>query len=234
MALGQRLEKTIRTPGLTLAGETLALDLCGGLWLAPAPDARGVRPAPGEGVRLRGPLGPVPAALRHPRDPGLPARGRGPPRPGPGGGARRFLPRFARTRAHGARRPRHGGGAAGGARLGLDRGQPRPCGERGRRRALRRDPGARGPDPAARTEPRRARGRGRRPPAPLRQGRDAGSRRAPPLLRHRRAPHDHAGLRRLCGRAQRAQPGLRPRCFRRASRHISWGTAASSPSARGC
>ena len=34
MALGQRLEKTIRAPGLTLAGETLALDLCGGLWLA--------------------------------------------------------------------------------------------------------------------------------------------------------------------------------------------------------
>lgn len=33
LALGQRLEKTIRAPGLTLAGETLALDLCGGLWL---------------------------------------------------------------------------------------------------------------------------------------------------------------------------------------------------------
>ena len=34
LALGQRLEKTIRAAGLTLAGETLALDLCGGLWLA--------------------------------------------------------------------------------------------------------------------------------------------------------------------------------------------------------
>jgi DNA ligase-associated metallophosphoesterase len=33
LALGQRLEKTTRAPGLTLAGEILALDLCGGLWL---------------------------------------------------------------------------------------------------------------------------------------------------------------------------------------------------------
>jgi uncharacterized protein len=33
LALGQRLEKTTRAPGLTLAGETLVLDLCGGLWL---------------------------------------------------------------------------------------------------------------------------------------------------------------------------------------------------------
>ena len=34
MALGARLEKTTKAPGLTLAGEHLALDLCGGLWLA--------------------------------------------------------------------------------------------------------------------------------------------------------------------------------------------------------
>ncbi|MFD1301354.1 ligase-associated DNA damage response endonuclease PdeM [Methylobacterium marchantiae] len=34
MALGQRLERTIKTPSLTLAGEALILDLCGGLWLA--------------------------------------------------------------------------------------------------------------------------------------------------------------------------------------------------------
>jgi DNA ligase-associated metallophosphoesterase len=33
LALGQRLEKTTR-PGLTLAGEILTLDLCGGLWLS--------------------------------------------------------------------------------------------------------------------------------------------------------------------------------------------------------
>lgn len=33
VALGLRLEKTQRHPTLTLAGETLALDLCGGLWL---------------------------------------------------------------------------------------------------------------------------------------------------------------------------------------------------------
>lgn len=33
LALGQRLERITRTPGLTLAGETLSLDLCGGLWL---------------------------------------------------------------------------------------------------------------------------------------------------------------------------------------------------------
>ncbi|WP_336487140.1 ligase-associated DNA damage response endonuclease PdeM [Methylobacterium nigriterrae] len=33
MALGQRLEKTGKSPGLELAGETLTLDLCGGLWL---------------------------------------------------------------------------------------------------------------------------------------------------------------------------------------------------------
>ncbi|TXM68087.1 ligase-associated DNA damage response endonuclease PdeM [Methylobacterium sp. WL12] len=35
MALGLRLEKTQKSPGLTLAGEVLTLDLCGGLW-APA------------------------------------------------------------------------------------------------------------------------------------------------------------------------------------------------------
>ena len=34
MALGARLEKTTQAPGLTLAGERLTLDLCGGLWLA--------------------------------------------------------------------------------------------------------------------------------------------------------------------------------------------------------
>lgn len=34
LALGLRLEKTRKSPGVTLAGETLALDLCGGLWLA--------------------------------------------------------------------------------------------------------------------------------------------------------------------------------------------------------
>ncbi|KQP50425.1 MULTISPECIES: ligase-associated DNA damage response endonuclease PdeM [unclassified Methylobacterium] len=33
MALGQRLERTAKIPGLSLAGETLVLDLCGGLWL---------------------------------------------------------------------------------------------------------------------------------------------------------------------------------------------------------
>ncbi|GJD42420.1 hypothetical protein AFCDBAGC_0256 [Methylobacterium cerastii] len=35
LALGLRLEKTQKSPGLTLAGEVLTLDLCGGLW-APA------------------------------------------------------------------------------------------------------------------------------------------------------------------------------------------------------
>ncbi|RZK90720.1 MAG: ligase-associated DNA damage response endonuclease PdeM [Methylobacterium sp.] len=34
MALGLRLEKTRNSPGLRLAGETLTLDLCGGLWLS--------------------------------------------------------------------------------------------------------------------------------------------------------------------------------------------------------
>lgn len=34
LALGQKLERTIKTPGLTLAGEALTLDLCGGVWLA--------------------------------------------------------------------------------------------------------------------------------------------------------------------------------------------------------
>ncbi len=34
LALGLRLEKTQKSPDLTLAGETLTLDLCGGLWLA--------------------------------------------------------------------------------------------------------------------------------------------------------------------------------------------------------
>jgi uncharacterized protein len=33
LALGQRLEKTTKAPGLRLAGETLTLDRCGGLWL---------------------------------------------------------------------------------------------------------------------------------------------------------------------------------------------------------
>ncbi len=34
LALGQRLERIQKSPGLTLAGEALTLDLCGGLWLA--------------------------------------------------------------------------------------------------------------------------------------------------------------------------------------------------------
>lgn len=34
LALSARLEKAGKAPGLTLAGETLTLDLCGGLWLA--------------------------------------------------------------------------------------------------------------------------------------------------------------------------------------------------------
>ena len=34
VALGLRLEKTQKSPSLTLAGEALTLDLCGGLWLA--------------------------------------------------------------------------------------------------------------------------------------------------------------------------------------------------------
>ncbi|MFD0934525.1 metallophosphoesterase, partial [Methylobacterium trifolii] len=34
MALGLRLEKTHKAPTLTLAGEALTLDLCGGLWLS--------------------------------------------------------------------------------------------------------------------------------------------------------------------------------------------------------
>ncbi len=33
LALGQRLEKATKAPGLILAGESLTLDLCGGLWL---------------------------------------------------------------------------------------------------------------------------------------------------------------------------------------------------------
>lgn len=33
LALGQRLEKIVRPSGLTLAGESLTFDLCGGLWL---------------------------------------------------------------------------------------------------------------------------------------------------------------------------------------------------------
>lgn len=34
LALGLRLEKTQKSPGLQLSGETLTLDRCGGLWLA--------------------------------------------------------------------------------------------------------------------------------------------------------------------------------------------------------
>ena len=46
------------------------------------------------------------------------------------------------------------------------------------------------------------------PPASGRQGGAPRRRRAPALLRHRRPALRHAGLRRLCGRAQRVRPGL--------------------------
>ena len=103
-------------------------------------------------------------------------------------------------------------------RLALDRRQSRSRSTGGYRRPLRRSAGARSADFA----PRTIRGGGRwRDRGASASGRARGAAwpcREPALLRHRRPPSRHAGLRRLCGRTECARP-RDPRPLRLAGLH---------------
>ena len=87
-------------------------------------------------------------------------------------------------------------------RLALDRRQSRSRSAGGHRRPFRRGAGARSADLAPRTLRSGDRGRDRRTFTSGRAGGAARTCRQPALLRHRRPPSGHAGLRRLCGRSQ--------------------------------
>ncbi len=209
MAAGLRLEKTHKHPTLMLAGETLVLDLCGGLWL---PEHRtlivsDLHLEKGSSYAARSGQFLPPydtretlaclheAVVRH--DPArVVALGdsfhdaRGPERMEPGDRALVAALQEGRDWVWIA-------------------GESRRRGQRGRRRPLCRCADARRPSPAPRAQPGRGTRRDCRASPSLRQGRDAGPGGAPPLLRHRRIAPGDAGLRRLCGRSERPRQGDR-------------------------